>query len=83
MKLYIRNYFWSFFLFSFYDITVALMTSTRSVIPSMKSLRPDELWNSKFMKLIWCIHYKLCNTLSGVWGQYPIINQISISDAAK
>lgn len=40
-----------------------------------------QAWN--FRKLTWCIHHILCNTPSGVWGQYPIIKQISISEVTK
>lgn len=49
----------------------------------MKSLGPNEFWNSEVRKLTWCIYRILCNTLSGMWGQYSINERVNISEAAK
>lgn len=79
-----RDQFWSFFVFSLtMTLYLLLWLNYRSLIPSMKFLRPGELWNSDFRKLTWSIRHILCNTLSGVWGQYPIIKHVNISETAK
>lgn len=72
-----------FFSFSF-SVTLHLFSwGELQISISMKSLEPDELWNSEFRKLTWYIYLILCNTLRGMWGQYPITEKVNISEAAK